>query len=1044
MKRSFLYSLVCMLLLGVTACVDDEIRPWDDIPEGETTVSATVEFNPLMPALETRAAAGNAIKNIGSLCVLVYGLDGNLIEKFPIKKSDGSSEPGYAYKEGELPRKDPKPGRDTIAESSTPYAQFKLKLPYGRYHIYAVANMGDMASYEDKIQTIDGLKQISLGWQSDVTKNNQMLGHFTEKGVYSDDSYVLTINRKNMELRAGLRRVASKVTVAFDGSKLNEGVFIYIKSVRIKDIPKTCFLGDKNTPTSRENDLMDGDTIRYDLQKDEEGNMASAPFNEYYLARIARGKPYFPYQPDDPYQPNFHTETERSLFFYENMQGVHEDKDKRQDADGKNGLDHPGTSDPNKPQPPTYREKDGVECGTYIEVEAYYNSIHPDRVGNGDIVYRFMLGKNVTTDYNAERNHHYKLTLKFNKFANDVDWHIDYKEPEPTIEVPEPYYISYLYNHQVNVPVRISTGGSKLVSFRADIDTNSWAPHNVKYLQYRDDLDPFNKAFKGKVVKNFNGFLSLRKTKATIVGNGTEGASQAEAINKQYYELHHRGDREYDVQTMGVNGDEQDGFYTVSKSPDNPNIINISVPMWTRAKLLVKACGYTGNNPYVAYQRKAIVKYTAVLENAAGVRTTLIEHGTILQVRRVVNPKGIWRKHDGKEPFHVVLKRLPLEKASVFETFVSEGKWKAYQVRGDKGFIKLSTADRAEQDTVKGETGTLIDFTVNFNGGCAADQNRFAIIRVEYHDYSCYHLIFVRQGSAPVKLMDGSKTLWHTCNMRTGTTETGCPLEEGSLFKFGNWSQPIDAINNENRFKYGEEVTPASFGSDGGWKQFLIAGTTEKSLWGDIRFSNNITNGFSDPTVNNKKISVATAEDYNELWEHEDIAFGFGVMYGNDGTETLTQVEDVYSHRYDKHKAGGGGYGMRGVFVYNMENGRNLFFPIGASGYGRRKRKDGLNNGTATAVLRYANRAEYMPRDATYATMPIFYDLFMRPGAIYWLKKSASITRTSEDGKKTTADDVLGWDFNYFSFDFNFIDRSNIHDDNGSDACFVRCVEYEN
>lgn len=85
MKRSFLYSLVCMLLLGLTACVDDEIRPFDEIPEGETTVSATIEFNPLTPALETRAVAGDAIKSIESLCILVYGLDNKLISKHVIK-----------------------------------------------------------------------------------------------------------------------------------------------------------------------------------------------------------------------------------------------------------------------------------------------------------------------------------------------------------------------------------------------------------------------------------------------------------------------------------------------------------------------------------------------------------------------------------------------------------------------------------------------------------------------------------------------------------------------------------------------------------------------------------------------------------------------------------------------------------------------------------------------------------------------------------------------------------------------------------------------
>lgn len=76
--------------------------------------------------------------------------------------------------------------------------------------------------------------------------------------------------------------------------------------------------------------------------------------------------------------------------------------------------------------------------GTYIEVDAYYRSINEEKVGSGDIKYRFMLGKNITTNYDAERNHHYKLTLKFKNFANDADWHIEYAEPEPGIEVPNP------------------------------------------------------------------------------------------------------------------------------------------------------------------------------------------------------------------------------------------------------------------------------------------------------------------------------------------------------------------------------------------------------------------------------------------------------------------------------------------------------------------------------------------------------------------------------------------------------------------------------
>ena len=41
-------------------------------------------------------------------------------------------------------------------------------------------------------------------------------------------------------------------------------------------------------------------------------------------------------------------------------------------------------------------------------MDAFYVSINDKKVGRGPIKYRFMLGKDVITDYNAERNHHYK------------------------------------------------------------------------------------------------------------------------------------------------------------------------------------------------------------------------------------------------------------------------------------------------------------------------------------------------------------------------------------------------------------------------------------------------------------------------------------------------------------------------------------------------------------------------------------------------------------------------------------------------------------
>ena len=203
---------------------------------------------------------------------------------------------------------------------------------------------------------------------------------------------------------------------------------------------------------------------------------------------------------DDENLRDPHTPDELSLFFYENMQGL--GKDKRQYPE----LD--GDGNPTGAVKDDDILKDDKPCGTYVEVKAFYRS-RDGVVSNGDITYRFMLGKNVIDDYNAERNYHYKLTLHFNGKANDYDWHIDYNE-EPGIKVPIPYYyVPYMYNQSMVYPVTII--GELEGDLEAEIIRSDWGPSTldnpgeiVAGLEYYSDT--------AKVVGNgpWHGFLSLR------------------------------------------------------------------------------------------------------------------------------------------------------------------------------------------------------------------------------------------------------------------------------------------------------------------------------------------------------------------------------------------------------------------------------------------------------------------------------------------------------------------------------------------------------
>ena len=1006
MKRFILfYILICSIVFATTSCKDDFIADIT-IGEGNARVSATLDFKPMSSALTRTKAAGNALKDINSLHVLLYDYN----TKECIKNWEITVDK-YTVSDENRTGSDAENGVSAEAMTKRATFEFPEEIPFGRYYMYAVANIPNLLTnteYFEAIKTVDGLKSLPLTWNNtDMSKNGQMMGCFTNSSTKSGDES-LVLNEKNVKLHAWLRRAASKVTVAYDGSALKEGVFIYLQSVQIKDIPSQCYLGKNNNvgaedyrlncpEKGKETELPDGEIIIYHEGDQTDDFEYGEDCAEH---RITVGTPRF----------GSHEETAEALYFYENIQGAGNNMpDKRQDADNNGVLDFPGL--PNNPDKyPNYRLKDDVPYGTYIEVKAHYISNNPERLGNGSIIYRFMLGQNVINDYNTKRNCHYKLTLKFKNFANEADWHIEYEEPEPGVMTPEPYYISYLYNHSMMFPFKVNTGGHKIESIKAEIIDNRWAPHNATPEIYYDEMD-----LSGQ--NPWNGFLSLHKTTQTILP--TPPGTVTVTSNQTYYEkVPKRGVREYRNFEEGeytTENSESDDKYRVEKHRTETNTYNIYIPMYTRAKQMIVSTGYTGNNPYVAYQRRAEVKITTKL---TGVETPFENIVPVYQVRRIVNPKGIYRSATNNKSFHVQLKRLPQENATDFKTFPSEGAWKAYIVKAYNGDnITLSGSGQSELvknedpeygDVVHGKTGSVIDFNVDFTAGIPG-VNHYAIIRVEYHNYTCQHLIFVRQGNEPDNLLDDG-TLWYAENMRTKTERASTPLDEGSLFKFGNWDDPIDALNNKNPIEPWTRVEPGDFSlypTDG----FTIAGTSKKKTWSQITSKSN-TEAFEDPVSG---MQVAEDADYRALLDSDDIEQGYGILYGDDASETANHINDAYGYDYAHNNTG---RGMRGCFVYNKTTGKSLFFPIGASGYGHRKNSEG-------GILRYSSgRTSYYPSPGI-NVRPLFYDLFRRPGAIYWYAQRSNAP--------------LGWDINYFTFDFNNINSVDLG--NGADACFVRCVK---
>lgn len=1071
--RRLLITALLLVVLIPAGCRDDLIYD-PEIGEGESLVSMTMGFEQTGLSVGSTRADGQAVNTIENVTVLAYNSNGSLYKVWRSKDGDFKYETDEnSTMPGDM---EPNPGNPPYngtdqAEARTPKVTFSLpdRIPFGRYYIYAVANL-DVT--DAQVETPEQLKEISLNWNNDVRQNNAMFGYFCSSGGIRSqgfDAELLTVNKNDIQLWSWIRRCVSKVTVAFDGRRLNPNVTIYLKSVQIKDVPKSCFLGKENVPSSKSDLESNGETIVYGTGNDYNTWQATVTVGNPVYGAMGRHTANVTTGPDGSqvstpltydqqiiYQ---HGETAPALYFFENMQGTGKAgtvTDKRQDVNGENkSVSYPNGNNGNLAD----GFKDGKEFGTYIEVQAFYVNTGSGGQGSGDIIYRFMLGQDDHLDYNAARNHHYKLTMSFNGNANDVDWHIVYEQPD--ISFPRPYYISYLYNRKMMCPLTVKTGKSEIDYITATIVSNAWAPLNPGNLNYYSASDKPEEY-------PYNGFLSLHETESTVL-KGTPPYNMT-SNKAYYYEAPQRGYRKYeDFDTDGphttTDAKTTDLYYTkLTTDNDGMHTYEVSIPMYTRAKEIIKQTGYTGNNPYESYQRAAKVRIAVHLTNGDSIVSE--EPLDIIQMRRIVNPKGVFRKWNSTKSFHVTLKYRDGETDPKFTNLKSQsGPWKAYVVQTSgndpnagtedaHGMITFSGQEKIFKsnnpmisDTIYGENGEDIDFSMLFKGKCSSDKvSRHAVVRVEYHNYTCFHLIFVRQGNAPVKLTSGATYKWHNSNRMTKYNDTDNPIDEGSLFKFGNWDWPIASSCNVNCKSL--MINPDDFLGNGG-ASLDIVGKTGKYSWNDNNFTHkNATSPSTDYFENpSDKTRVPGFWQYASLYTESYIEQGFGVLYGDDAVETLDEVDKAYGYI----RGGDGKNGMRGCFVYNSINGVNVFFPIGNSGYGHRK-----NNGEAWGsnrwpkpttelfgLLRYSCNPRWGYFDAIggnypdgVASCPLFYDIFRRPGAIYWFRNQASTGSVFQGDLDVK--DAVAWDFNYFTFDFYAISANNLG--NGADACFVRCI----
>lgn len=1094
--------LLPLLTLMLGGCYDDTFDINNgEYPDGETEIQCVMDFQPFRSDATTRAHSGNLLDKADDLCLVAYDLDGNLMDGFPVeitKEDHGLSVTTINRVEG-----DGSASNDHPAQNTTQRAGFRMKLPYGKYYLYGIANLGQRddsgnlitttchelseGAYRDRVTVRDSLLNTRLNWNREkLYSNSQMLGFFAVGETSASprtavDTYDKTviIDKPSMKLHCWLRRSAAKVTVDFDGSNLLDNVKIYVKRVTLHDIPTFCFLGRKNAIHNandlypgKTSDETDGGAMRPDNSADYidygEGN------DHTQWPSIANGKPALT-KPDGTGLGDLHSESAPAMYLFENMQGEGEEHD----VNNKNMLpviDKPGDVAGKDDV------KDKVEFGSYIEVEAYYTHVSSSYLSQGKIIYRFMLGRDALNNFDVERNHHFKITMCPRGYGNDVDWHIEYTE-DSGFEYHDPYYVSYLYNHESTLRFRYKPASGEEIDYvTAEIVANNWWPdedgngYAKSVAAAQDPEKSENQNYKGTGKTRYlgNGFLSLRATNDIIIPynkcyNGSnenfyrDNRDHIVSMNDNYFygwkndgscqedpNVKDRSYRKYEF-TIGDNGEglpkepvtDAREDYKMEVLDDGSWRFNL--PVFTRAKNLVIKTGYTGNNPFEYSSRTARVKVTLHMKNGGTPRTQILR---VLQVPRITNPKGIYRRSGNNENFHVRLTQRKGDNGTEgFCVFNSDGPWMA-EVLGDQNFINING-----KSMIKGASESPIDFTVRFNKMNRDDKIRNAVIRIRYNNYTCVHLIFVRQGYTS-QAIEPSGTEWHTTNVAyydatSGIVETEDPRDEGSLFKFGNISHPIDVKNNI--YNSGAGVAPAmnAFRSNSPFymaKSDLSEPTDDNAriAWDATDFQYN-ESGFDDNT------EIATMQNLQDIYYKDNVEKGFGILYADGATETQTTIDGAYGYyRHERPVSERNKKGMSGIFIYywdkknhSVYDYRSLFLPIGRSTFGHRRHVDDMGG---SGTLRYScGRTGEFPTDhATLGNMlersPLFYDLYRRPGAIYYGRKRQNVLESSTG--QYAGDDSSGIDINFFNFDINVI-TANANLNRGQDACFLRCVGYQ-
>ena len=482
----YLWFTLAVYLLA--ACSNEDIR--SSFPEngviGNETALISISSKNLLPVDMNKTRAGKGIDQllsvVNDLNIRVHLGDAAHVDFFCNQTEITSSSPVAGTIGNHTAKYIPKHLLDNI--NNTKEKEGGTQIHCDKIVASSISKIEIIANYGEVIASNVDYSSIKELDASNYLSKKYCMMYGVTTGPSSVENKHLENGTPCKLFQVNLKRTRAMISVMIVNNKLNKGVEITPRKIRLCNVPTSCTL-QKLCPTPDKNKILQiSDCVRVSQEREITEGLLKESIGSHAEANKELPK-------------NFHP-----LYMYENMQGTNM-QDTNTHPTGNHVTKYPaGITNVADAKNPNKNFK-----YSYVEIDADYRYREKSAVKvSGTITYRFFLGNNATDNFDIEGNHYYKLTLNLKGFGGakedgkvdengnlvvnkeDLSWRVDMNTRDWGFEKSEYDFDS----HYLDGKVQVVGENWKFTDVLKGNGYASWLTLNIEERDGQEWVNPTN------------------------------------------------------------------------------------------------------------------------------------------------------------------------------------------------------------------------------------------------------------------------------------------------------------------------------------------------------------------------------------------------------------------------------------------------------------------------------------------------------------------------------------------------------------------------